>query len=182
MPHGKYWHSHISQLKIPDNKFYQLFIVCGLGPKLIPHLAIHVRAVNVVQLALHELHNLQGFSHFTSTDLFIINPWRACAARVTVLGLCVCACVCVCYSTSQVFIRATNDITLLGGGWRSKILNDFLWKCFVAKLERFLLVRLHDKSAIFTLRKTRMRMNLDRVASGRFVLGETFIANLIIGH
>ena len=30
---------------------------------------------------------------------------------------------------------------------------------------------LHDKSAIFTPRKTRMRMNLDHVASGRFVLG-----------
>ena len=34
----------------------------------------------------------------------------------------------------------------------------------------------------FTPRKTRMRMNLDRVASGRFVLGETFIASSIIGH
>ena len=29
----------------------------------------------------------------------IINPRRACAARVTVLGLCVC--LCVCYSTSH---------------------------------------------------------------------------------
>ena len=26
----------------------------------------------------------------------MINPWHACAARVTVLGLCVCVCVCVC--------------------------------------------------------------------------------------
>ena len=34
----------------------------------------------------------------------------------------------------------------------------------------------------FTPRKTRMRMNLDHVASGRFVLGETFIASSIIGH
>ena len=37
----------------------------------------------------------------------LINPRRACAARVTVLGLCVCVCVClsvclcVCYSTSH---------------------------------------------------------------------------------
>ena len=38
-------------------------------------------------------------------------------------------------------------------------------------------VRLHDKSAIFfTPWKTRMRMNLDHVASG----GETFIANSVI--
>ena len=41
----------------------------------------------------------------------IVNPRRACAARVTVLGLCVCVCVClcvcvcVCYSTSH-FKRA----------------------------------------------------------------------------
>ena len=27
-----------------------------------------------------------------------VNPQRACAARVTVLGLCVCVCVCVCFS------------------------------------------------------------------------------------
>ena len=31
----------------------------------------------------------------------------------------------------------------------------------------------------FTPRKTRMRMNLDHVASGRFVLGETFIARKV---
>ena len=29
----------------------------------------------------------------------LINPRRACAARVTVLGLSVCVCVCVCLST-----------------------------------------------------------------------------------
>ena len=34
----------------------------------------------------------------------------------------------------------------------------------------------------FTPRKTRMRMNLDHVASGDFVLGETFFASWIIGH
>ena len=53
----------------------------------------------------------------------IVNPRRACAARVTVLGLCVCVCVCVsvCVSVTQhltfyVFIHATNDTNLLGGG------------------------------------------------------------------
>ena len=60
----------------------------------------------------------------------------------------------VCVSVTQhltlyVIIRATNNTNLLSGGWRLKILSDFLWKCFVAKLERFLLVRLHDKLAIF---------------------------------
>ena len=50
---------------------------------------------------------------------------RACAARVTVLGLClyvcVCVCVCVCVSVTQhltlyVIIRATNDSNLPSGG------------------------------------------------------------------
>ena len=34
----------------------------------------------------------------------------------------------------------------------------------------------------FTPRKTRMRINLDHVASGRFVLGEMFVASSIIDH
>ena len=62
-------------------------------------------------------------SDFTS----VVNPRRACAARVTVLGLCVCVsvcvcvCVCVCVSVTQhltfyAFIRATNDTNLLCGG------------------------------------------------------------------
>ena len=46
----------------------------------------------------------------------VVNPRRACAARVTVLGLCVCMCVSVTqHLTFYVFIRATND-TNLGGG------------------------------------------------------------------
>ena len=35
-------------------------------------------------------------SYMYKEKVFFINPWRACAARVTVLGLCVCVCVCVC--------------------------------------------------------------------------------------
>ena len=83
-------------------------------------------------------------------NLSLFNPRRACTARVTVLGLSVCVCVSVTqHLTLNVIIHATNDSNLPSGGWRSKILSDFLWKCFVAKLERFLLVRLRDKSAIF---------------------------------
>ena len=109
---------------------------------------------------------------YMSTPPFI-NPQRGCAARVTVLVLCVCLCVCVSVTqhlTLNVIIRATNDSNLSSGGWRSKSLSDLLWKCFVAKLERFLLVRLCDKSAIFSPRKTYMRMNLDHADSGHFVL------------
>ena len=40
-----------------------------------------------------------------------------------------------------------------------------------------------DKSAIFYFAENaRMRMNLDHVASSHFVLEETFLASLIIGH
>ena len=33
--------------------------------------------------------------HTCSEHAAIINPWRACAARVTVVVLCVCMCVCM---------------------------------------------------------------------------------------
>ena len=114
-----------------------------------------------------------------------INPRRACAARVTVLGLCVCLCVCVSVTqhlTLHVIICATNDTNLLSCGWRSKILSDFLWKCFVAKLERFMLAWLHDKSAIFYSAENAHAYESGHVASGHFVLGETFFASSIIGH
>ena len=112
---------------------------------------------------------------------YIFNPRRACTARVTVLGLSVCVSITQ-HLTFHVIICATNDTNLLSGGWRSKILSDFLWKCFVAKLERFLLVWLHDKSAIFTPWKTRMHMNLDMWLAAILFLGETFFASSIIGH
>ena len=53
--------------------------------------------------------------------LLLINPRRACAARVTVVGsVCVSVCLSVCMSvtqhlTSRTFIRPTNDMTYLTG-------------------------------------------------------------------
>ena len=87
--------------------------------------------------------------------------------------VCVCVCLCVCYSTSHfnVIIRTTNNSNLPSSGWRSKILSDFLWKCFVAKLGRFLLVRLHDKSGIFHSVENAHVYESGHVASGHFVLG-----------
>ena len=38
-----------------------------------------------------------------SEQVRVVNPRRACAARVTVLGLCVCMCVCVCVCVSALF-------------------------------------------------------------------------------
>ena len=45
----------------------------------------------------------------------LVNPQRACAARVTVLGLCVCVSITQ-HLTFHVFICATNDTNLLGDG------------------------------------------------------------------
>ena len=56
--------------------------------------------------------------------LGFINPRHACAARVTVLGLCVCVCLSVClfvcvsvtqHLTLHVIIRTTNDSNLPSG-------------------------------------------------------------------
>ena len=47
----------------------------------------------------------------------VINPRRACAARVTVVGS-VCLCVCLSVTlhlTSRVFVRLTKDTTYLTG-------------------------------------------------------------------
>ena len=90
-------------------------------------------------------------------------------------GLQYLVCVCVCVSIIQhltlyVIIRATNNSNLPRGGWRSKILSDFLWKCFVAKLERFLLVRLRDESAIFYSVENAHAYESGRVDSGHFVV------------
>ena len=49
---------------------------------------------------------------------------------------------------------------------RSKILSNFLWKCFVAKLECFLIVQQQWVSHFFT---PRMHVKLDHVASSHFV-------------
>ena len=104
--------------------------------------------------------------------------------RVTVLGLCVCVCVCVCLLLNiSLFTWLFMPQTILTFSAADEgLLSDFFWKCFVAKLERFLLVRLHDKSAIFTLRKTRMRMNLDTWLAAILFLGETFFAGSIIAY
>ena len=55
---------------------------------------------------------LNGMSLNCDTNMAFINPRRACAARVTVLGLCVSV---TQHLTFHVFIRATNDTNLLGG-------------------------------------------------------------------
>ena len=53
-------------------------------------------------------------SHAVSLAL-VINPRRTCTVRVTVLGLCICVSVTQ-HLTFDVFIHATNNTNLLGGG------------------------------------------------------------------
>ena len=61
-----------------------------------------------VTLRLHSSSSTQGWQYLQwlykrwlcTTEnhkqlLILINPWRTCTARVTVLGLCVCVCVCL---------------------------------------------------------------------------------------
>ena len=100
------------------------------------------------------------------------------------LCLCVTQHLCLCVTqhlTLYVIIRATNNSNLPSGGWRLKILSDFLWKCFVAKLEHFLLVRLRDELAIFYSTENMHACEFGPHGHGHFV-GETFFASSIIGH
>ena len=60
------------------------------------------------------LHRLLGTYPLLGTYL-LINPWCACAARVTVLGLCVFVSVTQ-HLTFHVIIHATNSTNLLSGG------------------------------------------------------------------
>ena len=54
----------------------------------------------------------------------VINPRRACAARVTVLGS-VCVCVCVSNLTSGAFVRPENTVTYSAGNGGQKICGVF---------------------------------------------------------
>ena len=70
----------------------------------------------------------------------LINPRCACAARVTVVGfVCLSVCLSVCYSTSHLsnVCSSQKRYHLPNGRRRSENLWGFLWKCSVAKLERF---------------------------------------------
>ena len=94
----------------------------------------------------------------------------------------VCLCVCLLLNIS-LFTRLFVPQTILtfsaaDEGRNFKRFSLKMLRC--EAIERFLLIRLHDKSPFFTSQKTRMRMNLDHVASSHLVLGETFFASSII--
>ena len=67
----------------------------------------------------------------------LVNPRRACAARVTVIGSVCTVCLLLHISLLECLFVCTNDTTyLINGQWRSEIMSGFLWKCSVAKLFR----------------------------------------------
>ena len=71
------------------------------------------------------------FCPLLSTKSFLlINPRRACAARVTVLGLCVCVCVCVCLSAPfrplRVKVSPENDTNASSRQDKENKTGDFL--------------------------------------------------------
>ena len=60
--------------------------------------------------------------------------------------VCVSVCLCVCYSTSQFSHDYSWNKRYYPSQRQIKVknLSDLFWKCFVVKLEHFLLVRLHN--------------------------------------
>ena len=73
--------------------------------------------------------NRQALNFFGFQDVdCVINPRRACAAKVTVV---VCLCVCVCVVsvtlnlTCRMFVRLTNDTTYLTGNEGQKFRTVF---------------------------------------------------------
>ena len=58
------------------------------------------------------LDSVQRSMHALSPSAVLVNPRRACAVRVTVVGLCVCLSVClfVCLSTTILTLQATRRL------------------------------------------------------------------------
>ena len=70
-------------------------------------------------------------------------------------SVCLCVCVSVCLSVCLLlnislytWLFVPQTIVTFPAADEGRKLSNFLWKCFVMKLERFLLVRLRDESAI----------------------------------
>ena len=75
---------------------------------------------------------------FNSTGLYgFINPRRACAAKVTVVGF---VCLSVCYATAHLWsvCLSWNWCHVLNGQWRSKHLGGYLWNLSIAEIQHSL--------------------------------------------
>ena len=72
--------------------------VCSHTSQIVSKLETKMAGTKVNKVS-HTSETIYGLSESENTwqkQRQLINPRRACAVRVTVLGLCVCVCVCVC--------------------------------------------------------------------------------------
>ena len=84
------------------------------------------RTYTDVLIVMHEKNKTASslYIYIMYTEYVVINPRRACAARVTVVGS-VCVCVSTKHLTYRMFIRPTNDTTYLTANEDQKICGVF---------------------------------------------------------
>ena len=107
---------------------YYLFAHTANERKMIMHSS--TEGVGIILKTLQVNNTLhETYPHTVSSQSFklaIVNPRRACAVRVTVVGLCVRVCVCMCVSvtqhlTSQTFVRLALGTTYSTGSKGQKV-------------------------------------------------------------
>ena len=120
-------------------------IMYGLGQILVIFYCSQVNKIvyKKINMLLHDLSWIPIIPQSFTPVSDLVNPRRACAARVTVLGLCVCVCVCVSvksHLTSGMSNRAINVHSYLMAYERLKICGDLpettAFKSYAAKHER----------------------------------------------
>ena len=80
--------------------FYNNYIVyCNVYCGVFIEKYVHAK-FRVYWLLCECVSHLCPYYTLWSEAVVVVNPWRACAARIRVLILCVCVCVCVCLSVS----------------------------------------------------------------------------------
>ena len=94
----------------------KVFLATRILPFLIP-LSVEP-TLNIAQV-FNDIHSTLKY-----IKMGIINPRRACAARVTVVGLCVCVCVCLSVKSHLTYgasVRPENAVTYSAGNEGQKI-------------------------------------------------------------
>ena len=95
----------------------------------------------------------------------LINPRCACAARVTIV-VCLSFCLSVeSHLTSGASVRPENAVTYSADNEGEKICGVFFETALLPRSSTFCIVWLSVRSAIFTLRKTRIRIIRPRIVA-----------------
>ena len=91
-----------------------MWLVGCVGDSLPEWPAGHWLNVYTVLTAMHGTYGSSGLA-------ILVNPRRACAARITVLGLCVCVCLSVSSNlASRSITRPTRDTNGISATWAVK--------------------------------------------------------------